>query len=229
MNKVILTNDRIFIAVVDPSGCGKTDLIFNMLQTSSIYPEFLKIYYFYKEFQDIFTSMQQKIPQIEFIKYSGLDITQKLSDCLLIYDNSCEEMFNDKDFVKIATSGRHRRLHVIYVKHNLSQQSKWSRTIDLNTTHIILFKSLRDIQQIEYLGKQLNCLQLLKDAYELATTQPYGHLIIDLDPKKSQGLRFASQITGPDPSIFYIPSEEAVVTPITNKKEIFAYAQAMGK
>ena len=229
MNKVIFTNDRIFMAVVGTSGCRKTDLIFNMLQSSSFYPEFPKFYYFYKEFQDTFTSMQQKLPQIEFINYSGLDITKKLSDCLLIYDDSCEKIFNDKEFVKIATSGRHCRLHVIYVKHNLFQQSKWSRTIDLNTAHIILFKSLRDIQQIEYLGKQLNCLQLLKDAYKLATTQPYGHLIIDLDPKTSQGLRFASQIIGPDPSIFYIASEEAVVTPITNEKETFAYAQAMGK
>ena len=105
--------------------------------------------------------MQRVIPGIEFLKYSGFDITKNLSHCLLIYDDSCQEIFNDKEFVKIATSGRHEKLH-IYVKHNLFHQSKWSRTIDLNTTHIILFKSLRDIQQIEYLGKQLNCLQLIK-------------------------------------------------------------------
>ena len=227
MNKVILTNDRIFMAVVGPSDSGKTDLIFSMLQSSSFYPKFPKIYYFYKEFQDTFTAMQRKIQQIEFIKYSGLDITKKFSDCLLVYDDSCEEIFNDKEFVKNATSGRHRKLHVIYVKHNLFQQSKWSRTIDLNTTHIVLFKSLRDIQQIEYLGKQLNCLQLLRDAYKLATAQPYGHLIIDLDPKTSQGLRFSSQLIGPEPSIFYNPSEEAVITPITNAKETFAYAEAL--
>ena len=220
MNKVILTNDRIFMAVVGPSGSGKTYLIFNMLQGRSFYPAFPKIYYFYKEFQDTFTAMQRKIPHIEFIKYSGLDRTKKFSDCLLIYDDSCEEIFNDKEFVKIATSGRHRKLHAIYVKYNLFQQSKWSRTIDLNTTHIVLFKSLRDIQQIEYLGKQLNWLQSLKDAYKLATAQPYGHLIIDLDPKASQGLRFSSQLIGPEPPIFYIPSEEAIITPITNKKGI---------
>ena len=158
-----------------------------------------------------------------------MEITKNLSNCLLIFDDSFEEIFNDKEFVKIATSGRHRKLHVIYVKHNLFHQSKWSRTIDLNTTHIIFFKSLRDIQQIEYLGKQLNCLQLLKDAYKLATAEPNGHLIIDLDPKTSQGLRFASQIIRPDPSIFYIPAQEAVITPFTNEKETLAYAQAMGK
>ena len=65
-------------------------------------------------------------------------------------------IFIDKEFVKIATSGRHGKLHVIYVKHKLFHQSKWSRKNDLNTTHNILFKSMRDIQQIEYLGKQLN-------------------------------------------------------------------------
>ena len=173
--------------------------------------------------------MQRVIPGIEFLKYSGFDITKKLSHCLLIYDDSCEEIFNDKEFVKIATSGRHRKVHVIYVKHNLFHQSKWSRTIDLNTTHIILFKSLRDIQQIECLGKQLNCLQLIKEAYKLATAEPFGELMIDLDPKTSQGLRFSSQLIGPAPSIFYISSPEAVITTITNEKETFAYAQAMGK
>ena len=123
----------------------------------------------------------------------------------------------------------HRKFHVIYVKHNLFHQSKWSRTIDLNTLHIILFKSLRDIHQSEHLRKQLICLLLLINAYKLATAEPYGHLIIELDPKTSQGLRFASQNFGPDPSIFYIPAQEEVITPITNEKETFAYAQAMGK
>ena len=140
-----------------------------------------------------------------------------------IFDDSCEENFNDKEFVKLATSGRHRNHHVIYVKHNLFHQRKWSRTIDLNTTHIIIFKSLRDIQQIEYLGKQLNCLILLKDA--LATVEPHGHLIIDLDPKTSQGIRFAPQNWDLILQFFYIPAQEAV----TKEKKTFAYAQAMGK
>ena len=65
----------------------------------------------------------------------------------------------------------------------------------------------------------MNCLQLIKEAYKLATAEPFGHLMIDLDPKTSQGLRFSSQLIGPDPSIFYISSAEAVITTITNEKE----------
>ena len=193
------------MSVVGPSCSGKAELMFHMLQGNSFYTRFQKIYYFYREFQPFFREKQGSLARIEFINHSGLEITKNLSNCLLIFDDSCEENFNVKEFVKIATSARHRKLHVIYVKHNLFHQSKWSRTINLNTTHIILFKSLRDIQQIEYLGKQLNCLLLLKDAYKLAAAEPYGHLIIDLDPKTGQGLQFAPQIIGPDPSIFFIP------------------------
>ena len=75
------------MVVVGPSGSEKTDLIFSMLQGLSFCPAFPKIYYFYKEFQDIFTAMQQKIQNIESIKYSGLDVTKKLSDSLLVYDD----------------------------------------------------------------------------------------------------------------------------------------------
>ena len=100
MNKVILTHDRVFMSIVGPSGCGKTELFFRMLKGSTFYPRFEKIYYFYKEFQPLFKDMQQVIPGIEFLKYSGFDITKSLSHCLLIYDDSCEEIFNDKEFVK---------------------------------------------------------------------------------------------------------------------------------
>ena len=100
MNKVILTQDRVFMSIVGPSACGKTELLFRMLKGSTFYPRFEKIYSFYKEFQPLFKDMQRVIPGIEFLKYSGFDITKNLSHCLLIYDDSCEEIFNDKEFVK---------------------------------------------------------------------------------------------------------------------------------
>ena len=137
MKKVILTYDRIFMSVVGPGGSGKTELMFHMLQGNNFYPRFEKIYYFYKEFQTLLREKQIRLARIEFIKYSGLERTKNLSNCFLIFDDSCEETFNDKEFEKIVTSGRHRKLHTLYVKHNLFHQNKESRTIDLNTTHII--------------------------------------------------------------------------------------------
>ena len=137
--------------------------------------------------QQIYIKMEKTLG-VTFKKYANLEFLNGLANCLPIKDESCEENYNDKEFVKLATAGRHKNINIIYIKHNLYQQSKWFRTIDLNTTHIILFKSARDKQQIEILGKQLNLVKVLKHCYQLATNEPFGHLLIDLDPKTSDCL-----------------------------------------
>ena len=144
--------------------------------------------------QQIYIKMEKTLGAT-FKKYAYLTFLNSLANCLLIIDDTCEEIYNDKEFVKLATAGRHKNINVIYIKHNLYQQSKWSRTIDSNTTNIILFKSARDIQQVEFLGKQLNLVKFLKHCYQLATKEPFGHLLIDLDPKTSDCLRYCSNIT----------------------------------
>ena len=65
-------------------------------------------------------------------------------------------------FSKLATAGRHKNTSVNYTKHNLFQQISWSRIIDLKTTHNILFKSPRDMQQIGLIGRQPNNTQFFK-------------------------------------------------------------------
>ena len=142
MNKIIFTNDRLFMSVVGPSGSGKTRLIFKMLASPTTFkPTLGKIYYFYKEYQPLFKEMQGKIEDIEFLPCLEFEMIKNLENCLLVFDDSCEEIYQEKEFVKLAVSGRHKKVNCIFVKHNLFHQSKWSRTIDLNTTHIILFKS----------------------------------------------------------------------------------------
>ena len=121
-----------------------------------------------------------------------------------------------------------KKIHCIFVKHNLLHQSKWSRTIDLNTTHDVLFKSLRDVQQIDHFRRQLNKSRFIRDCYQKATSSPYGHFLIDFDPKTSESLRFCSNITGPGATIFYLPSL-AKETALTSEKEKRAYTEALAK
>ena len=44
MNKTVSTQDRVFMAVVGPSGCGKKELIFKMLIGRTFYPKFNHIF-----------------------------------------------------------------------------------------------------------------------------------------------------------------------------------------
>ena len=88
------------------------------------------------------------------------------------------------------------------MKHNLIHRSKWSCTIHLNTTHVTLFKSPTYLQQIDHFGTQLKQLDFSREAYQMATTDPFGHFLIDCNPKTSDVLRFCSNIVAPQPTTF---------------------------
>ena len=183
-----------------PSGSSKTYLIFQMLLRGTFYPSYNKIIYFYLHDQPKYRSHNKL--DIEFINLSNFEIVNRLRNCMIVFDDTCKQVFHEKSFVKLATAGRHKNVHFVYVEHNLIQQSKQSRTIDLNTTHLILFKSPRDFQQTEYLGRQLNNAKFLHHACQLATKEDFGHLLIDLDPKTSESLRYSSSIAPPLPTNF---------------------------
>ena len=89
-----------------------------------------------------------------------------------------------------------------------------------------MFKSAHDIQQVEFLGKNLSLVKFLKHWYQLATKEPFGPLLIDLDPKISDCLRNCSNITEPGPSVFYLPSDKAETTPLNNEREKIIYTEA---
>ena len=124
---------------------------------------------------------------------------------MLKFDDSCEEILNSKQFVKIASAGRHRVLNTIYIKHNLFHQSKLGRDVELQNTHIVLFKSRRDVLQIDTLSQQLGLGSQLKEWYQDATSTPYGHLLIDLTPKTVDSLRHCTN-SGSVPSKFNLPA-----------------------
>ena len=48
------------MAVVGPGGSGKTRLIFSMLASQTFHPGFSKVFYFYKEYQPLFSEMEKK-------------------------------------------------------------------------------------------------------------------------------------------------------------------------
>ena len=123
---------------------------------------------------------------------------------MLIFDNPCEEIGNSKAFVDIATAGRHRGLSTICIKHKLFQQSKLGRDVELQNTHIVIFKSPRDVMQVTTLSTQLGLGSQLLDWYRDATSVPFRHLLIDLSPRTDDRSCYCTN-TGTIPSKFFYP------------------------
>ena len=152
--------------------------------------------------------MQKEIKNLEFVQGVNFEFFDSLKNngtkYLLIFDDSCDKICNSKAFVDIATAKRHRGLTTINNKHNLLYQSKLLRDVELQNTHIVLFKSPRDVMQITTLSTQLGLGSELVDWYRDETSVPFGHLLIDLSPRTDDRLRYCTN-TGSIPSKFYIP------------------------
>ena len=113
--------------------------------------------------------MQKEIENLEVVQGVSFEFTHSLKNnstkYLLIFDDSCEKICNSKVFVNIAFAGRHRGLSTIYIKHNLFHHSKLGRDVELQNTHIVLFKSPRDVMQVTTLSTQLGLGSELVDLY----------------------------------------------------------------
>jgi hypothetical protein len=80
------------------------------------------------------------------------------------------------------------------------------RTLSLNSHYLILFKNPRDHLQIATLARQMypGKSQFLVEAFEDATKQPHGYILIDLKPQTEEELRIRSNILPSDKMIVYV-------------------------
>ena len=131
--------------------------------------------------------MQKEIENLEFVRGVNFEFIESIKNngtkYLLFFDDSCEEICNSKAFVHIATAGRLRGLSTIYNKRNLFHQSKLGRHVELQNTHIVLFKSPRDVMQVTTLITQFKLDSDLVEWCRDATSVPFGYLLIDLSPR----------------------------------------------
>ena len=111
---------------------------------------------------------------------------------MLIVDDSSAEMWNSKEFVVIATTGTYRGFSTIHINHSLFHQSKLARDVELQNTHIVHFKSLRDVHQVGTLSVQLGLGSILVGWYRDATSVLFGHLSIDLSPRTNVRIRYCT-------------------------------------
>ena len=176
--------------------------------------------------------MQKEIEHLEFLRGVSFEFIDSLKNngtkYLSTIDDSCEEICNSKVFVDIATAGRHRGLSTIYIKQNLFHQSKLGRDVELQNTHIVLFKFPRDVMHVTTLSTQLGLGSELVDLYRDATSVPFGHLLIDLSPRTDDRLRYCTN-SGSVPSKFYLPERLKHLRTLDNEHTKSLYSPSVPK
>ena len=195
--------------MVDPSETGRSQLIYIWLKIGTFQPKFDKIYFFDQHSQPLYDATQKEVENLEFVQGVNFEFIDSLKNngtkYLLKFDDFCEDIFNSKACVDITTAGKHRGLRTIYIKHNLFHQSKQGRDVELQNTHIVLFKSPCDVMQVTTLGAQMGLGSELVDWYRDVTSVPFALSLIDLSPRTDDRIRPCTD-SGSVPSDFYNPA-----------------------
>ena len=230
LNKLIYTKNRVFISLVGPSETGKLQLIYNRIKNGTFQTKPDKTYFFLQHSQPLYDAMQKEIENLECVQGVNFDFIDSIKNngtkYLLIFVNSCEETCNSTVFVEIATAGRHQGLSTIYIKHNLFHQSKLGRDVELQNTHIVLFKPPRDVMQVTTLSTQLGLGPELVDWYRDATSVAFGYLLIDLSPRTDDRLRYCTN-SGSVPSKFYFPGHLKHLKTLDDEHTKFLYSPSV--
>ena len=136
--------------VPGPRGARKSEFVKQLLSLKRFImtspPE--RIVWFYGRHQpDLFCSLAQEIPSIEF--YEGLPTNievmfdrSKRNICII--DDLMQSASGNQLAENLFTNGRHLNLSVVFVSQNLFYAGKKCRIISLNSTYIVVFKNPRD-------------------------------------------------------------------------------------
>ena len=172
-----------------PSGCGKTEFIQKViLHKDALFttpPQ--RIIFTFKYPQKWFS----KFPHVEFTKEVPELLDPSVPSLIVLDDIVC-----DAAALKICASlfirgSHHMNVSVFFLTQNLFSSSNHYRTISLNSTQFVLFKTVRGLHQIETLGRQIykQNVKEFMNAYKDSTIDPYSYLLVDLHPTQEHRLR----------------------------------------
>ena len=198
--------------VAGPSGSGKSSLVADIILNKQIRPTPRNIVWLYAEDQPLYRTL----PSVKFIRGIPDDIETRFKPStsnLLVIDDLMTKAHSDERLTRLFSVGsHHRNLSIIFIVHNLFHHGREMRTMSLNSHYLVLFKNPRDSLQITKLARQMypGKGNFLLEAFQDATKEPHGHLLIDLKPATDDDMRVRTNILDQQRQIVYKPVHSSV-------------------
>ena len=180
--------------VSGPTRSGKTEFVKRLIKSNLVSPPPERIIWCYGQWQDgykdlVGVEMIEGLPDIQMLKS---DKSRKLlvcDDLMQAYDSK-----NDDMNTLFCAGSHHWNLGLIHIVQNLFYGKM--RTARINCSHIVLLKNPSDRLQVMSLARQLypTNQKYLVESFDDATSLPYGHLVIDMDPRTADDMRLRTSV-----------------------------------
>lgn len=197
------------IMVSGPTGSGKTYWTNKLLSANMFTQPVASVLYCYGVYQPFYDTMNIKnltfhegVPNAETVKemYDG-------KFHIIVLDDLMEYIIKSVDTQSLFTKFcHHYNMTAIFLTQNVFAQGPCARTISLNTHILVLFANKRDESQCLYLGRQLypGNVKAFVEAYNDATSEQFGYLVVDCDPKSHRLLKLRTHIFPGEQTVCYL-------------------------
>ena len=196
--------------IAGPSQSGKTTLIKEILMFNKLIidPTIQRIIYCYSVWQPIFDEIKNLISNIEFHEgIYNIDNFDQSNRSLLILDDLMKECENDQSILNLFTvDSHHKNISVFLLTQNIFSKGKYTRTISLNSSYIIIFKNPRDKSQVYTLARQMfpDKINFFMEAFnDAVTNRAHSYLFVDLKQKTEEKNRIQTGIIPGNLRIIY--------------------------
>jgi hypothetical protein len=190
------------------TGAGKSFFVNKLVKYQKLLHTntFDRIVYVYSIMQDGYTELVDTIENFELVTSIPDDISRG-DRTLLILDDQMLELGDSKLVAQLFTKLRHNNISTIFVVQNIFHNSKYMRTINVNSQYIVMFNSPRDKNTLSILNRQIfpDKPKFLTEAFADATKEPYGYIFLDLKPSTNPKLRVRTGILPNEQDFVYVP------------------------
>ena len=211
----MLSFSHLFLLIYPFEGSGKTEILGQILSNADYLfdPPPAKKILFFREDQPIYGKwiergiLDQKskgMPDRESLLSQLSENKDKTGTCIIFDDFASLVEEHEEDFVYLFTiASHHFKTSIFLVLHSLFSPAL--RKLSLNTHRFFLTKSPRDTSQVRTLGIQSHPgrSDYIVAAYNDATDEKFGHLVLDFSPNCDSRLRVIGNMFGNGPVAVY--------------------------
>lgn len=200
--------------IAGPTSCGKSVFTTRFLKHVNDLVDTQLIEIIYCAPEESYPDLSECTVPVRFLDY--LPDASLFSDKrprLVVVDDMQREQ--NESVVDIFTKlSHHLNMSVIFIVQNIFHKGKGMRDISLNSHYIVAYKSPRDRNQFGTLSRQIcpGNTRYINEAFEDATSVPYGYLVMDLTQTTPDHLRYRTNIFPDDKpqNIVYVPKNFAI-------------------
>ena len=211
----MLSFSHLFLLIYPFEGSGKTEILGQILSNADYLfdPPPAKKILFFREDQPIYGKwiergiLDQKskgMPDRESLLSQLSENKDKTGTCIIFDDFASLVEEHEEDFIYLFTiASHHFKTSIFLVLHSLFSPAL--RKLSLNTHRFFLTKSPRDTSQVRTLGIQSHPgrSDYIVAAYNDATDEKFGHLVLDFSPNCDSRLRVIGNMFGKEPVAVY--------------------------